>query len=178
MASEALARGGLVVLGWMVGRWRRSGGALVSMALTSTPHRRRARKTNRSIPTILAGCIDVGLVDVSAVGTEWRAWSTPRGLGGGAGRPHPGAGCAFPCPALPAPTRGPGGHGSTSVPAPSRPESTYFTRVGRYWPGIGRTARRPRVTHPTRVSDVMASETLRSHETTQGVKGANARTKV
>ena len=178
VASEALALGGLVVLGWMVGRGRRSGGALVSMALTSTPHRRRTRKANRSIPTILAGRIDVGIVDVSAVDTECRAWSTPRGLGGGTGSPHPGAGRAFPCPALPAPTQGPGGHGSTLVPADSRPESTYFTRVGRYWPGIGRTARRPRVTHLTRVSDVMASETLRSHETTQGVKGTNARTKV
>ncbi|OLO48634.1 hypothetical protein BKH28_08975 [Actinomyces oris] len=67
----------------------------MSMALTSTPHRRRTRKANRSIPTILAGRIDVGIVDVSAVDTECRAWSTPRGLGGGTGRPHPGAGRAL-----------------------------------------------------------------------------------
>jgi len=43
------------------------------MALTSTPHRRAHRGKNRRIPTIPAGRIDGGPVDVSAVDTEPRA---------------------------------------------------------------------------------------------------------
>ena len=43
-------------------------------------------------------------------------------------------------------------------------------------PPTSRSSSSPiRQTHPTSVSDVMTSETLRSHETTQGVQGTNAR---
>ena len=48
----------------------RRDGVSVSMVLTSTLHRRCAPGRNRSIPTILAACIDGGVVDVSAVDTE------------------------------------------------------------------------------------------------------------
>ena len=56
-----------------------------------------------------------GLVDVSAVDTGPRACSIPRCLGGGPASP-----CyAYPLQAL---VLGPGGHGSTPVPAHSRPQ--------------------------------------------------------
>ena len=42
------------------------------MVLTSTLHRRCMPKTNRSIPTILTGRFDGGIVDVSAVDTGLR----------------------------------------------------------------------------------------------------------
>ncbi|OLO53025.1 hypothetical protein BKH26_03100 [Actinomyces oris] len=64
----------------------------VSMVLTSTPRRRRTPRRNRSIPTISAGRVDVGLVNVSAVDTGLPA----RGLGGRAERSHPDAGFTFP----------------------------------------------------------------------------------
>ena len=100
MASEVLARagtrGGPVVLEAMVGRGEKHDGVSVSTVLTSTPHRRRTPKENRSIPTTLAGRPDAGPVDVSAVDTGLPAGSTPRGLGGEAGRSHPGAGFTFP----------------------------------------------------------------------------------
>ena len=38
------------------------------MVLTSTLHRRCTPKTNRSIPTILAGCVDGGIVAVLVTG--------------------------------------------------------------------------------------------------------------
>ena len=41
----------------------------MSTALISIPHRCCTPKKNRRIPTILAGCVDGGLVDVSAVDT-------------------------------------------------------------------------------------------------------------
>ena len=72
MTSETLARAGtqgrLVVLEARVGPkgWGVTG---VSMMLTSTPLRRRTPKKNRRIPTIPAGNIDVGPVNVSAVDT-------------------------------------------------------------------------------------------------------------
>ena len=47
----------------------RSGGASVSMVLTSTPHRRCMPERNRRISTISAGCFGGRLVDVSAVDT-------------------------------------------------------------------------------------------------------------
>ncbi|OLL14530.1 hypothetical protein BKH32_08650 [Actinomyces oris] len=61
-------------------------GGLVSMTLTSTPHRCGTPKTNHGIPTILEGSFEGGLVDVSAVDTGRRTGSTPWGLGGEAGR--------------------------------------------------------------------------------------------
>ena len=77
MTSEALARAGsrgrLVVLEARMRSKGRGlagpGRSLVSMVLTSTPHRRRPPKKNRRIPTIPAGNIDGRLVDVSAVDT-------------------------------------------------------------------------------------------------------------
>ena len=68
----------------------------------------------------------------------------------------------------PAPAQEPGDHGSTPAPAPapsplSRPTCT---RLGLSWSGVVRTARSPGKP-PIGVSDVMTSETLRSHETTQ-----------
>ncbi|PKY74801.1 hypothetical protein CYJ23_05840 [Actinomyces oris] len=44
----------------------------VSMALTSTPLRRRGPKTTRDIPTIPTGCADAGSVHVSVVDTGLR----------------------------------------------------------------------------------------------------------
>ena len=38
------------------------------MVLTSTLHRRCTPKTNRSIPTILAGCVDGGIAAVLVTG--------------------------------------------------------------------------------------------------------------
>ena len=74
--------------------WKTAGGAWVSMVLTSTPRRHRTPRRNRSIPTILAGRSDGGLVDVSAVDTgsaggidsagPWR----PCGVLSTRGRPH------------------------------------------------------------------------------------------
>ena len=52
----------------MVGRWGRPVGSPVSMVLTSTLHRRCTPKTNRSIPTILTGRFDGGIVDVLVTG--------------------------------------------------------------------------------------------------------------
>ena len=68
----------------------------------------------------------------------------------------------------PTPAQEPGDHGSTPAPAPapsplSRPTCT---RLGLSWSGVVRTARSPGKP-PIGVSDVMTSETLRSHETTQ-----------
>ncbi|OLO87187.1 hypothetical protein BKH12_00385 [Actinomyces naeslundii] len=60
----------------------------MSMALTSTPHRRREPGRSLGIPTIPAGHFDGGTPDVSAVDTGPPTCSTPRGLGGGAGCPH------------------------------------------------------------------------------------------
>ena len=48
--------------------WR--DGVSVSTALTSILHRRCTSGRNRSIPTILAGCVDGGLVNVSALDTK------------------------------------------------------------------------------------------------------------
>ena len=45
-------------------------GVSVSMVLTSAPNRRCTPGQNRGIPTISAGHIDAGAVDVSAVDTE------------------------------------------------------------------------------------------------------------
>ncbi|OMG28241.1 hypothetical protein BKH36_03910 [Actinomyces naeslundii] len=52
----------------------------MSMALTSTPHRRRKPGRSLGIPTIPAGHFDGGTADVSAVDTELLTCSTPRGL--------------------------------------------------------------------------------------------------
>ncbi|OLO71646.1 hypothetical protein BKH20_03545 [Actinomyces oris] len=60
-------------------------GSLVSMTLTSAPHRRGTPKTNRGISTILKGGFKGGLVDVSAVDTGRRTGSTPWSLGSEAG---------------------------------------------------------------------------------------------
>ena len=138
------------------------------MALTSALHRRRTSKKNRTIPTIPVESFGGGLVDVSAVDTESRACSTPRCLGGGPASP------CYVCP-FQAPVLGPGGHGSTPLPAHSCPESVYSARVGKYWPKGVRTARRPQATHPTPVSYFMTSETPRSRETTQYLPPSNAR---
>lgn len=138
------------------------------MALTSALHRRRTSKRNRTIPTIPVESFGRGLVDVSAVDTESRACSTPRCLGGGPASP------CYVCP-LQAPVLGPGGHGSTPLPAHSCPESVYSARVGKYWPKVVRTARRPQATHPTPVSYFITSETPRSRETTQYLPPSNAR---
>ena len=67
------------------------------MALTLTPHRCHTPRNNRRIPKIFAGRIDGELVNVSAVDTEPRAWSTPRGNDGEVRRPHPGVGSDFLC---------------------------------------------------------------------------------
>ena len=115
------------------------------MALTSRLHRCRSPRRNRGIPTILAQRFDGGIVDVSAVDTGLPVGSTPRDLGAGAGRSHPGAGLTLPCPAparpLRVPTQRPGGTDATSTPARTRPEEVYCTRVGIYWPGVVPTAR-------------------------------------
>ncbi|TFH50933.1 hypothetical protein E4J66_13700 [Actinomyces viscosus] len=68
----------------------------MSMVLTSAPHRRCTSRKYCSISTILTGCFDGGIVDVSAVDTGLLAGLTPRGRGGGAGGPRPGAGLALP----------------------------------------------------------------------------------
>ena len=57
---------------------KRSGGVSVSTALTSAPHRRFALGRNRSIPTNPAGRVDVGPVNINAVDTKPRDWSTLR----------------------------------------------------------------------------------------------------
>ncbi|OMG12878.1 hypothetical protein BKH06_03490 [Actinomyces naeslundii] len=59
----------------------------MSMALTSTPHRRREPGRSLGIPTIPDGRFDGGTPDVSAVDTGLLTCSIPRGLGGGAGHP-------------------------------------------------------------------------------------------
>ena len=138
------------------------------MALTSALHRRRTSKRNRTIPTIPVESFGGGLVDVSAVDTEPRACSTPRYLGGGPASP------CYACP-LQALVLGPGGHGSTPVPAHSRPESVYSARVGKYWPKGLRTARKPQAAHPTPVSYFITSETPRRRETKQYLPPSNAR---
>ena len=89
--AQVGARGRLVVLESTVS-WKMAGGAWVSMVLTSALRRRRTPRRNRSIPTISAGRVDVGLVNVSAVDTGLPA----RGLGGRAERSHPDAGFTFP----------------------------------------------------------------------------------
>ena len=81
--------------------WKMAGGAWVSMVLTSTPHWHRMPGRNRSIPTIFARRVDVGLVDVSAVDTgsaggidsagPWR----PCGVLSTRGRPHHPLSCPF-----------------------------------------------------------------------------------
>ncbi|OMG18081.1 hypothetical protein BKH38_09260 [Actinomyces naeslundii] len=63
-----------------MGRWTRPGESSVSMMLTSTPHRCRTPRRNRSIPTILEERFDGGDVDVSAVDTglsEGPRWLDP-----------------------------------------------------------------------------------------------------
>ena len=77
MTSEALARAG--ALGGLMVREARArskgrglagpGRSLVSMVLTSTPHRRWAPRKNRRIPTIPTGCFGGRIVHVSAVDT-------------------------------------------------------------------------------------------------------------
>ena len=132
VASEALARAGSRGRQWS---WRRGwvegmgrDGVWVSMVLTSTLHRRCTSGRNRSIPTILAGCVDGGLVHVSAVDTEAVALIDSAGSRWPSQVPHPGA-----CRALPAPAQGPEGRDSTPSsgpgppPNPSRPTGT---RVG------------------------------------------------
>ncbi|EJN84428.1 hypothetical protein HMPREF1129_2727 [Actinomyces naeslundii str. Howell 279] len=52
----------------------------MSMALTSTPHRRRKPGRILGIPTVPTGRADGGLVDVSAVDTGLLTCSIPRGL--------------------------------------------------------------------------------------------------
>ena len=138
----------LVVLEATISRGKRSGRSLVSTALTSTPHWRRAPKKNRRIPTIPTGHFGGWLVHVSAVDTG------PRGSeSAGFLMAQPGAvavwnhrhSCLRPCvvcrtqprpPGVPshvtnvmtsnielylAPARRPAGHGSTPTPpAPSR----------------------------------------------------------
>ena len=113
------------------------------MVLTSTPRRRRTPMRNRSVPTILWARFDVGLVDVSAVDTGLPAGSTPRGLGGRAERSHPDAGFTFPSQTSSDSRPGAGGACATPAPACTRPEPVYSTRVGIYWSGVVRTARRP-----------------------------------
>ena len=78
-----------------MGRWTRPNRASVSMVLTSTPHRCRTSRRNRSIPTIPEEQFDGGDVDVSAVDTGLPAGSTPRDYGGEAGHSRPGAGLTF-----------------------------------------------------------------------------------
>ena len=51
-----------------MGRWGRPVGSPASMVLTSTLHRRCTSKTNRSIPTILTGRFDGGIVAVLVTG--------------------------------------------------------------------------------------------------------------
>ena len=72
-----------------MGRWEKSGISPVSTALTSVPHRRRAPKTNRGIPTIRTGRFRGGFVDVSAVDTGLPSVSAQRGSCGAARRSHP-----------------------------------------------------------------------------------------
>ena len=55
-----------------MGEGKKSGGPLVSTALTLTPYRRCTPERNRSIPTIPAGSADVGPANVSAVDTSPR----------------------------------------------------------------------------------------------------------
>ena len=64
-----------------MGQGKRPDGALVSTALTLTLHSGCRPNRIRSIPTILAGRIDDGTVDVSAVDTELQTWSTQWGHG-------------------------------------------------------------------------------------------------
>ena len=88
----------------------------VSMVLTLKAYRRCTPERNRSIPTISMGCFDVGPVNVSAVDTGLPEGPTPRGHGGGAGLPYPGACLTFPVLVL-APAQVPEGRGSASAPA-------------------------------------------------------------
>ncbi|OLO49555.1 hypothetical protein BKH28_06385 [Actinomyces oris] len=124
----------------MVGRWEKSGISPVSTALTSVPHRRRAPKTNRGIPTIRTGRFRGGFVDVSAVDTGLPSASAQRGSCGAARRPHPRSDPTGPCSAL---DRGL----EVVVRRRLRPGACqscpYSTRVGIYWPRVVRTARRP-----------------------------------
>jgi len=180
--SETLARagtrGGLVVLEATVGRWKRPDGAPVSMALTSTPHRRAHRGKTAGFQQSPPAASTAGPL-MSALWTPSRGPDRLREImaaGSSALTPAP----ASPSPAwpLPAPAQGPGGHGSTPTPAHSHPESAYSTRVGIYWPGVVPTARKPQATHPTSVSDVMTSETLRSHELIQSAGQAARSTRM
>ena len=133
MTSEALARAGsrgrLVVLEAAMRGGKRSGRSLVSMVLTSIPHRRCTPKKNRRIPTIPTGNIDSRLVHVSTVDTgprrnesgalggtarRLRHRSAPppaRCLRGARSKVGPSRSRIWPRPLPPA--QGPGGHGST-----------------------------------------------------------------
>ena len=161
----------------------------MSTALTSTPHRRCTPKISRRIPTIPAGNIGGRLVHVSAVDTGPRR--NESGVLGGTARRLPRVG----------PSRStPRGSGSTGqwlcvlhegptypqYPQPSSsstPPSCSASRRHRQPPQspgrpppTSRSSSSPiRQTHPTSVSDVMTSETLRSHETTQYLYPTNPR---
>jgi len=105
----------------------RRDGVSVSTALTSILHRRCTSGRNRSIPTILAGCVDGGLVDVSAVDTEAVALIDSAGSRWPSQVPHPGACRTFPCRASSgsrAGTRRPGFNAQFRARTPSQPEST------------------------------------------------------
>ena len=125
--SETLARagtrGGLVVLEATVGRWKRPDGAPVSMALTSTPHRRAHRRKTAGFQQSPPAASTAGPL-MSALWTPSRGPDRLREImaaGSSALTPAP----ASPSPAwpLPAPAQGPGDHGSTPTPAHSHPES-------------------------------------------------------
>ena len=125
MTSETLSRTGsrgrLVVLEAAMRGGKRSGRSLVSMVLTSTPHRCCAPKKNRRIPTIPAGNIDGRLVHVSAVDTGPRR-SESGVLGGTAQRLRHRS----------APTRCLRRVPEVMVRRRLRLESVYSTRVGIY----------------------------------------------
>ncbi|EFW27899.1 hypothetical protein HMPREF9057_00703 [Actinomyces sp. oral taxon 171 str. F0337] len=88
--------GRAVALEPTAGRGERAAGSLVSMVLTSPPHRRRTPRTNRSIPGVLCGRFDGGPVDVSAVDTGPRRSERVAEPGAFVTGPAPAAPCLTP----------------------------------------------------------------------------------
>ena len=87
----------------------------MSMVLTSTPLWRCTPERNCSIPTISMGRFDVGPLNVSAVDTGLPEGPNLRGWGCEFGGLTSGVGLTVSGLASLAPTREPGGHGSTPI---------------------------------------------------------------
>ena len=182
MTSETLAwtgsRGGRLAEGRGLAGL---GGSLVSMVLTSKAHRRRTPKISRRIPTIPTGCFDGWIVNVSAVDTGPRG-SESGALGGARCLRHRSApsrptarGAGFTgqgvCVLHEGPTyvEYPRPSSSSTPPSCSASDDAGSHRSDRgSSPPTGRSAALPSGRRTQAVfRDVMTSETLRSHETTQ-----------